>query len=115
MSWLTRSALARLAPSPEAPPEALRVLLDEAEAMLRAGVHPTAAEWAQLEQHERAALTEAGRRLEVEQAIRISTAILGGSAVVSAEVDGGEALVRAQLAGGHAQMLEELRQARGAA
>lgn len=91
-------AIAGLGPVPDglddATLDALRALLGEhARAFLLGGGHLSLAEWAGLHGLERAALTAAGRRLVVEQAVRVGTAAQGDLAAlrVQAEVDGGEA------------------------
>lgn len=96
MSWLLRS-LGLVEGDAEAemtPPELDRlrqILAQEALNYLQAGGVVLPENWLMLSSLERAALTAAGRRLQVEQAVRIGQATQGDLAAlrVRGEVDGG--------------------------
>lgn len=95
----------------------LRQLLREtASNYLTAGGQVTPSLWLNLDRTERAALTAAGLRLNVDQAIRIGTAAQGDLAAlrVRAEIDGGEAHDNAMLRAAVAGLSEEMKGVRSA-
>ena len=69
------------------------ILTEHARFFLQGGGQLALADWASLDELERAAFAAAGRRLRVEQAVRVGLAAQGDLAAmrVQAEVDGGQA------------------------